>query len=81
METKTMSTATHSVPRADLRVLARPSGAYAMLALDQRESLRAMLAEAQTAPVTDRQVAAFKLAGLRALTPHASAVLLDRDFA
>lgn len=66
--------------RPDLRALARPSGAYAMLAVDQREGLRAMMAENQTAPVTDAQMTAFKLAALRALTPHASAALLDREF-
>ena len=67
-------------PRPDLRVLARPSGAYAMLAIDQREGLRAMMAEKGTAPVTDAMMTEFKLAALRALTPHASAALLDREF-
>jgi sulfofructosephosphate aldolase len=67
--------------RPDLDVLRRPSGAFAMLALDQRESMRAMFAEKQTAPVTDGQIADFKIAALRALTPYASAVLIDRAFA
>ncbi len=66
---------------APLSRLARPSGALAMLAIDQRESMRAMFAEKQTAPVTDRQISAFKLATLRALTPFASAVLIDKLFA
>jgi len=48
-----------------------------MLALDQRESLRAMLAGVRPAPVGDREVAAFKVDAARALTPLASAVLLD----
>ncbi|MFT4115276.1 aldolase [Bradyrhizobium sp.] len=52
-----------------------------MLAIDQRESMRAMLAEKQSAPVTDQQLVDFKIAGLRALTPHASAVLIDHQFA
>ncbi len=60
--------------------LARPSGAFAMLAVDQREAMRAMFAEYQSEPVTDEQVTAFKLAATRILTPHASAVLLDRQF-
>jgi sulfofructosephosphate aldolase len=47
-----------------------------MLALDQRESLRTMLRDAGAEP-TDAAVAAFKVAAARALTPHASAVLLD----
>ncbi len=51
-----------------------------MLALDQREALRAMLAEHQDSPVTDGQVTEFKLAAARALTRYASGVLLDRQF-
>jgi sulfofructosephosphate aldolase len=52
-----------------------------MLAVDQREALRTMLAEHQDAPVTDEQVTEFKLAATEILTPHASAVLVDRQFA
>jgi len=61
--------------------LTRPSGAFAMLAIDQRESMRAMFREYQKTPVTDQQLTDFKLAALRALTPLASAVLIDRQFA
>jgi sulfofructosephosphate aldolase len=68
-------------PNLKLRSLARPSGALAMLAIDQRESMRAMFAEKQAAPVTNDQITEFKLAALRALTPIASAVLIDRPFA
>lgn len=64
-----------------LRDLRRPSGAFAMLAIDQRESLRAMLAEKQEAPVTDGQMVDFKMAAIETLSPLASAILLDRDFA
>jgi sulfofructosephosphate aldolase len=64
-----------------LRSLARPSGAFAMLAVDQRESMRAMFAEQQTSPVSDQQLAAFKLSVLKALTPFASGVLVDRHLA
>lgn len=64
-----------------LSSLARPSGALAMLAIDQRESMRAMFAEKQTGPVSDDQITEFKLAALRALTPFASAVLIDKVFA
>ena len=66
--------------RTGLSALTRPSGAYAMLAVDQREAMRAMFAEFQDAPVSDTQVADFKLAAIRALTPYASAVLVDRQF-
>lgn len=64
-----------------LAPLRRRSGAFAMLAVDQREALRNMLAEHTDKPVTDEDVAAFKLEAARILTPHASAVLIDRQFA
>ena len=67
--------------KAEISSLARASGAFAMLAVDQREGLRAMMAEKQNGPVTDRQMSDFKMAALRALTPYASAALLDREFA
>ena len=59
--------------------LRRPSGAFAMVALDQRESLRAMLREARGSAGDDEEVATFKIAAARALTPGASAVLLDLE--
>ena len=71
---------TGTTMKAEIRSLARASGAFAMLAVDQREGLRAMMAEKQDGPVTDRQMSDFKMAVMRALTPHASAVLLDREF-
>jgi sulfofructosephosphate aldolase len=66
---------------AGLAQVARPSGAFAMLAVDQRESMRAMFAEHQTAPVTDEQLRDFKVAATRVLSPYASAVLVDKQFA
>lgn len=63
-----------------LAALACPSGAFAMLAIDQREALRAMLAKHATEPVSDQAVTDFKLAVTRALSPHASAILLDKQF-
>ncbi len=51
-----------------------------MLAIDQRESMRAMFAEKQAGPVGDSQLSDFKIAALKALTPYASAVLMDRQF-
>jgi sulfofructosephosphate aldolase len=64
-----------------LSPLRRPSGAFAMLAIDQRESMRAMFAEKQSEPVEDSQLSDFKMLALKALTPYASAVLIDRPFA
>lgn len=65
----------------DLSRIARPSGAFAMLAVDQREAMRAMFAEHSTEPVTDAHLTDFKVAATRILTPHASAVLVDKQFA
>ena len=59
--------------------LRRPSGAFAMVALDQRESLRTMLALARGGDPGPADVAEFKVLASRALSPHASAVLLDRE--
>lgn len=66
---------------ATLADLQRPTGGFAMLAVDQREALRNMLAEHQDAPVSDDQVREFKLTAARALSPFASAILIDRQFA
>lgn len=70
-------------PNLRLQPLRRPSGAFAMLAVDQREALRVMMTEATSAdrPVGDGEVVDFKLTAARILTPHASAVLIDRQFA
>jgi sulfofructosephosphate aldolase len=64
---------------AGLEPLMRPSGAFAMVALDQRESLRTMLQDARGGDPQPADVAAFKVSATRALAPHASAVLLDRE--
>jgi sulfofructosephosphate aldolase len=66
---------------ATLAALARPGGTFLMVALDQRESLRTMMAAAAgAAEVPDERLTAFKLAAARELGPHASAILLDRRF-
>lgn len=67
--------------KPELSVLQRPSGGFAMLAVDQREALRAMMADASGRPATDDDLVRFKLAATKALTPHASAVLIDQQFA
>jgi sulfofructosephosphate aldolase len=69
------------VPMSDgLRPLARPSGAFAMLALDQRETLRTMLETRSAGSVPDAALAEFKVDAARALASEASAVLLDVAF-
>src|ERR1044072_4922554 len=67
--------------RPDLSVLARPSGGFAMLAVDQPEAMSAMSAAHQDTPFTDEQVTRFKLAAASILTPYASGVLIDKQFA
>lgn len=66
--------------QAAVDTLARPSGAFAMLAVDQREAMREMIRQRVDRPVPDSEVTAFKVAAARALTPHASAVLVDPQF-
>ena len=58
--------------------IARPSGTFAMVAMDQRESLRAMFAERLPGPIDLERRVDFKLAVTRILSPHASGILVDR---
>lgn len=63
-----------------LAPLADEDGVLAMLALDQRESLRTMLAgEEDPTTVADAALVNFKAVAADILTPHATAVLLDRS--
>lgn len=64
---------------AGLDRLARPSGGFAMVALDQRESLRAMFAERLGRPVGDGTLVRFKLAAAAELAPDASGLLINRE--
>lgn len=58
-----------------------PSGNFAMLAIDQRESLRAMISKGKGVPVvSDQELVDFKSTAARILTPFATAVLLDRAY-
>ena len=68
-------------PKRTLADIARPSGGFAMLAVDQREAMRLMFAAAVKAPVPDQALTDFKVAATRILSPYASAVLVDREFA
>jgi sulfofructosephosphate aldolase len=51
-----------------------------MVAIDQRESLRAMFAKARRDVVSDSLLVDFKVAVAQRLAPHASAMLFDRHF-
>lgn len=63
-----------------LDAIARPSGALAMVAMDQRESLRHMFDQAGAGRVADERLVAFKLDVARALSPLASGFLIDREY-
>lgn len=66
--------------RRALTNLARPSGALAMVAVDQREALRGMFAAHQETPVPNSQLTQFKVDVARELSPFASALLVDQEF-
>jgi sulfofructosephosphate aldolase len=72
---------THTHTDTSLSPIQRPSGGFAMLAVDQREAMRNMFAEHTTEPVTDQDLQDFKVAVAKILTPYASAVLVDKQFA
>src|SRR3954462_2043214 len=58
-----------------LHSISTPQGIIAAIAVDQRKSLRRMIGDA-----TDAQLADFKEAVVAALSPHASAVLVDPEY-
>jgi sulfofructosephosphate aldolase len=62
-----------------LDALARDSGTFLMVAMDQRESLRTMLAQHHD-DVDDERMVRFKLAVARELAPYASGFLVDRHY-
>jgi sulfofructosephosphate aldolase len=64
-----------------LDAIARESGSFLMVAMDQRDSLRTMLAQHHAAPVDDDRISRFKVAVARELAPHASGFLIDRHHA
>lgn len=62
-----------------LDAIANPAGRLAVLAMDQRATLRRMLDGAGT-PSADADLSAFKVDVVRALGPLSTGVLLDPDF-
>lgn len=63
-----------------LDALARDTGTFLMVAMDQRDSLRTMLAQHHAVPIEDARLVRFKLAVARELGPYASGFLIDRFF-
>lgn len=70
-----MSPSTH-----DLSPIARPGGGLAMVAMDQRESLRDMFDQAGRGRPADDVLTRFKLDVAEVLGPLASAFLIDRHY-
>lgn len=69
---------TENTPTLD--AIARASGGLAMVAMDQRESLRTMFDEAGAGRVEDARLVEFKLAVAQTLGPLASGFLIDRHY-
>lgn len=69
-----------TTPEPTLDLLARPSGGFAMVAMDQRESLRQMYAAATGERVGDEVLTSFKLAVAREVGPYGSGFLIDQDY-
>lgn len=73
------NTTSEGGPRAGLASIARPDGTLAIVAMDQRNTLRRMLT-AVNRPTDEGELRAFKVDVTAALSPSASAVLLDPEF-
>jgi tagatose 1,6-diphosphate aldolase len=74
---------TESLKQQRLAALSTPEGVIAATAIDQRARLRAMLAQAKGCPpeqIPHQQLAEFKAAIARVLSPYASAMLLDTEW-
>ncbi len=65
--------------RPSLDAISNPDGRLAVLAMDQRATLRRMLDGAGT-PSADADLSAFKIDVVRELAPLATGMLLDPDF-
>ena len=66
-----------------LNALADKRGVIAAAAMDQRGSLRKMIAAGKGVSqneITDEMMQEFKASVSKALTPHASAILLDPEY-
>ena len=63
----------------NLDAIAGPDGRFAVLAMDQRNTLRRML-DGAGQPSADTDLSAFKVDIVRALAPLSTAVLLDADY-
>lgn len=69
-----------TIAHPTLAAIARPGGGLAMIAMDQRESLRHMFDLAGSGRPDDETIVTFKRAVARELSDLASGFLIDRDF-
>ena len=76
--TRTFSITDGKAARLDR--LSNTAGVLTALAMDPRGSLRKTISNLLGRPMTDDELVAFKAVVSRALTPHASAVLLDPQY-
>lgn len=67
-------------PTLNLDRLSRPTGSMAMVAMDQRDSLRTMFADAGKPSVPDETLIEFKRSVATELSPFASAFLVDHTY-
>ncbi len=69
-----------TIPQPTLSAISRPGGGFAMIAMDQRESLRHMFDVAGAGRPDDDVLIDFKRAVATELADLASGFLIDRDF-
>lgn len=65
---------------AQLKKMSNQDGVIAALAIDQRGSLKKMLAAAANKPANEEDIIEFKKAISSELTPYASSILLDPEY-
>ncbi len=79
MSSAERATAPDETGRPTLAALARPGGGLAMVAMDQRESLRTMFDQAGAGRPSTDELVEFKLAVAEQVGRSASGFLIDRD--
>jgi tagatose 1,6-diphosphate aldolase len=63
-----------------LNAVADERGVIAALAVDQRGALKQAISNARGSEISDAELSEFKLIVTEALSPYASAVLLDPEY-
>src|SRR5260370_16920274 len=65
---------------AGMKAVSNERGVIAAAAMDQRGSLQKSLAKEKSSAVSDEMMEEFKILVSEALTPHATAILLDPEW-